>query len=78
MLHTDEATPCNTVNPELWFSESPAAIVAAKALCLTCGLRLRCLEEVLETEEMLGMRLRGIHGALTPSERTKTTMKRLA
>jgi WhiB family redox-sensing transcriptional regulator len=78
MLHTDEPTPCQTRDPELWFSRKKADVANAKALCLSCPLRLRCLEEALETEALLGQSLHGIHGALTPAERTKTKLKRIA
>lgn len=78
MLHTDEPTACQSQDPELWFSKTPSDIAKAKVFCLSCVQRLRCLEEVLETEALLGQRLHGIHGALTPAERTKTTLKRIA
>ena len=76
MLHTDDPTPCGP-DPRLWFSTRQADILGAKALCLTCGQRLRCLEETLATEELLGQRLHGIHGALTPAEREFTTLRRI-
>lgn len=77
MLHTDETTPCNRVSPELWFSDEPEKILQAKALCLSCTQKLRCLAETLETEAALGMQLHGVHGALTPSERITTTIKKI-
>lgn len=77
MLHVDAAKPCDD-RPERWFPTTPAGIVTAKALCLSCPLILRCLRETLETEQMLGTTLHGIHGGLTPAERTKTSLKRIS
>ena len=77
MLHTDVLTPC-TADPDLWFSRVGSNIRKAKALCRTCPVQLSCLENALETEEMLGHMLHGIHGALTPQERMKLRIKRHA
>ena len=79
MLHTDQPRPCST-DPEAWFPDSRdrAAIARAKAACLPCPRRLVCLEDAMQTEEMLGQQLHGIHGGLTPSERKRFKMKRIA
>ena len=47
--------PCHTVDPDLWFAESPADVEAAKALCLPCPLRTACLAGALERSEPWGV-----------------------
>lgn len=47
--------PCHTVEPDLWFAESPADVEAAKALCGTCPLRTACLAGALERKEPWGV-----------------------
>ena len=59
--HTDEQPcartplPCHTVDPDLWFAESPADVETAKALCLPCPLRVGCLAGALERREPWGV-----------------------
>ena len=47
--------PCHTVDPDLWFAESPADVETAKALCLPCPLRAACLAGALERREPWGV-----------------------
>ena len=47
--------PCHTVDPDLWFAESPADVEAAKALCQTCPRKLACLAGALERREPWGV-----------------------
>jgi WhiB family redox-sensing transcriptional regulator len=47
--------PCHTVNPDLWFAESPADVEAAKALCAPCPLKTACLAGALERREPWGV-----------------------
>lgn len=49
------ALPCHTVDPDLWFAESPADVEAAKALCGPCPLREACLAGALERREPWGV-----------------------
>lgn len=78
MLHIDEPTACAEAFPELWFSNEPKKIAEAKRLCRACPFMLRCLNECIETEKLLGQRLRGIHGGLEPHERANLKMRRIA
>jgi hypothetical protein len=50
--------------PELWFSEDPAGIAAAKAVCGGCPVRAVCLADALARGEGWG-----VLGGLTPPER---------
>lgn len=77
MLHTDAPLPCS-FDPELWFSRQKADIVAAKKACGRCPYQLRCLEDVKQTEELLGHQLHGVHGGLTPPERRRLTIRKIA
>ena len=47
--------PCHTVDPDLWFAESPTDVEAAKALCAACPLRTACLASALERREPWGV-----------------------
>ena len=47
--------PCHTVDPDLWFAESPADVETAKALCAPCPLRTACLAGALERREPWGV-----------------------
>jgi WhiB family redox-sensing transcriptional regulator len=47
--------PCHTVDPDLWFAESPADVEAAKALCTSCPLLVACLAGALERREPWGV-----------------------
>lgn len=50
-----EPLPCHTVDPDLWFAESPADVETAKALCLPCPRRAACLAGALERREPWGV-----------------------
>ena len=47
--------PCRLVDPDLFFAESPADVEAAKALCMECPIRQRCLAGALERREPWGV-----------------------
>jgi len=47
--------PCHTVDPDLWFAESPADVETAKALCGPCPLKAACLASALERREPWGV-----------------------
>jgi WhiB family redox-sensing transcriptional regulator len=47
--------PCHTVDPDLWFAESPADVETAKALCLGCPRQAACLAGALERREPWGV-----------------------
>ena len=47
--------PCHTVDPDLWFAESPADVETAKALCSGCPLRTACLASALDRAEPWGV-----------------------
>ncbi|MFZ0187093.1 MAG: WhiB family transcriptional regulator [Streptosporangiaceae bacterium] len=46
--------PCRQ-DPRLWFSETPADLERAKALCRTCPLRMPCLAGATERGEPHGV-----------------------
>ncbi|MCW2600526.1 MAG: WhiB family transcriptional regulator [Frankiales bacterium] len=47
--------PCHTVDPDLWFAESPADVETAKALCAPCPLKAACLAGALQRREPWGV-----------------------
>lgn len=49
------APPCQVHGPDLWFSEYPAQIERAKALCAQCPVREACLAGALAREEAAGV-----------------------
>lgn len=51
----DSEAPCLTLDPELWFAESPTDVERAKSLCQGCPMRERCLEGALERQEPWGV-----------------------
>ncbi len=56
LLSTPDAVlPCWTEDPDLFFAESPADVETAKALCVSCPLRARCLSEALDRREPWGV-----------------------
>lgn len=52
---TTGTPPCHDADPELWFAESPQDVEKAKALCLGCPVRRRCLDEALARREPWGV-----------------------
>jgi WhiB family transcriptional regulator, redox-sensing transcriptional regulator len=47
--------PCRLVDPDLFFAESPVDVEEAKALCLECPIRERCLAGALSRREPWGV-----------------------
>ena len=47
--------PCHVHDPDLWFSDSPADLERAKALCATCPVRRECLAGALRRREPCGV-----------------------
>lgn len=47
--------PCRASTEDLWFSDSPAELERAKALCADCPLRRACLSGALERQEYCGV-----------------------
>jgi WhiB family redox-sensing transcriptional regulator len=47
--------PCWTVDPDLFFAESPADVERAKALCIGCPIQAACLETALANGEPWGV-----------------------
>ncbi|MFM1727022.1 WhiB family transcriptional regulator [Prescottella soli] len=48
--------PCRIGDdPDLWFSEAPAALERAKQLCGGCPIRSRCLSDALDRAEPWGV-----------------------
>jgi WhiB family redox-sensing transcriptional regulator len=72
-LTADTVLPCWTEDPDLFFAESPADVETAKALCVSCPLRARCLAEALERREPWGV-WGGelvVHGVVVPRKRPR-------
>ena len=49
------ALPCLRNDPELFFAETPHDVEVAKALCVDCPVRARCLDGALERREPWGV-----------------------
>lgn len=47
--------PCHTAEPETFFSDNPAIVAVAKALCGGCPLKAQCLEGALSRQEPCGV-----------------------
>lgn len=47
--------PCHSLDPELFFAESPADVERAKAHCVGCPLKAECLEGALNRREPWGV-----------------------
>lgn len=67
---------CATADPELFFPEGPRSAVTnstayAKAICVTCPVKLACLQEALAND------YDGIWGGTTTSERRSMRSKRV-
>ena len=54
-LAPEQALPCVEVGPDLFFSESPQELEAAKQLCRPCPLRGTCLAGAIERREPWGV-----------------------
>jgi WhiB family transcriptional regulator, redox-sensing transcriptional regulator len=51
----DGVLPCQREDPQLWFSERPADLESARALCQPCPLRGPCLAGALDRGEPWGV-----------------------
>jgi WhiB family transcriptional regulator, redox-sensing transcriptional regulator len=49
------ALPCQQHDPDLWFSDSPADLNIAKALCAECPIQQACLAGAQERAEYTGV-----------------------
>jgi WhiB family redox-sensing transcriptional regulator len=47
--------PCRLSGEDLWFSDQPADLERAKALCADCPIRRTCLAGALERREYCGV-----------------------
>lgn len=58
-MHADSSLgaqlPCRTAAQDLWFSQVPATVEQAKALCVPCALRTSCLAGALRRAEPWGV-----------------------
>ena len=61
---------CEGLDPELFYAESGAAILRAKALCARCPAREECLEWAIRREEF------GVWGGTTARERAAMRRER--
>jgi len=64
----DEIPPCQTTDPEIWFSDQEEGTGThyklARQLCSQCPVQNLCLEYAIVAEETFG-----VWGGLTPRER---------
>lgn len=52
----DEAlTPCQGLDPDLWFEETPEATAQAQSACASCPIRASCLAQALVRREEWGI-----------------------
>jgi WhiB family redox-sensing transcriptional regulator len=65
-----EEAACRGLDPELFYAEGGAAIAKAKSVCVTCPLRMKCLEWAISREEF------GVWGATTARERAAIRRER--
>ena len=50
-----DGLPCQVMDPDLWFGETPAELERAKKLCGDCPVRLACLAGALRRREHWGV-----------------------
>jgi WhiB family redox-sensing transcriptional regulator len=50
-----EGLPCQALDADLWFAETPMQLDEAKALCHGCPVRLGCLAGALDRREPWGV-----------------------
>jgi WhiB family transcriptional regulator, redox-sensing transcriptional regulator len=69
----DDLLPCRRENPQLWFSDLPADLQLAKALCRPCPMRRACLAGAVERHEPHGVWGGEIfaRGAIIPEKRPR-------
>ncbi|HEX6077022.1 MAG TPA: WhiB family transcriptional regulator [Micromonosporaceae bacterium] len=65
--------PCRQYDADLWFSDTPAELEVAKALCGECPLRAECLASAVERREPWGVWGGEIfeRGAVVPRKRPR-------
>lgn len=65
--------PCRQYDADLWFSDTPAELEIAKALCGDCPLRSECLASAVERREPWGVWGGEIfeRGAVVPRKRPR-------
>ncbi len=65
--------PCRSLDPDLWFSDSPAELELAKSLCGDCPVRVECLSGALDRAEPWGVWGGEIfeRGAVVPRKRPR-------
>jgi WhiB family redox-sensing transcriptional regulator len=54
-LPTGADLPCWSVDPDVFFAETPEGVEAAKALCVGCPFQPECLAGALERREPWGV-----------------------
>lgn len=59
---------CHGHDPEMWFSEDPADIWEAKAICAACPVREFCGADAFNTDQSIAY---GIRAGLTGRQRTE-------
>jgi hypothetical protein len=50
-----ESAVCRSLDPELWFSETPSDIARAAAFCAVCPVRALCAERAEAAREQYGV-----------------------
>lgn len=66
---------CREVDPELFFPEKSDTVTGAQAkrVCMSCEVRVECLEYALDNNELFG-----IWGGLNPKSRRRYRRKKVA
>jgi WhiB family redox-sensing transcriptional regulator len=62
---------CAQVDPEIMYPDKGGSTRAAKAICMTCRVRVQCLHYALDNDERFG-----IWGGLSERERRKLARDR--
>ena len=72
-VEQDVYLPCRKFDPDLWFSDAPAELELAKALCADCPVRVECLAGALDRAEPWGVWGGEIfeRGAVVPRKRPR-------
>lgn len=55
LLERQLLTPCQADTEDLWFSDRPADVEQAKALCAECPVQAACLDGALDRREPWGV-----------------------
>ena len=67
-----QTTPCQTRDPDIWFSFDQDTQHYAASLCRECPVRQECLRAALEYEQGHSASFRfGIWGGKTPEQRAR-------